>query len=107
MNKTDQNAIANARLDGLEEDLNLTGNQFNVAVSILYAGYTCLQIPSNLVMSSKKVRPSIWMSSWMMAWAVVSACTALVHNYTGLLIVRLLLGICEGTYSLMTTVEHF
>jgi len=44
MNKLDQNAIANARLDGLEKDLKLTGNQFNICVSILYVGYTLIQV---------------------------------------------------------------
>lgn len=43
MNKLDQNAIANARLDGFEADLGLVGNQFNVCVSVLYAGYTLIQ----------------------------------------------------------------
>lgn len=86
--KTDQNAIANARLDGLEDDLGLTGSQFNVAVSVLYAGYTLIQIPSNLLMSSKRVRPSLWMAGWTVAWAVVSACTAAVHNYPTLVLVR-------------------
>ena len=36
MNKLDQNAIANARLNRLEKDIGLTGNQFNVCVSVLY-----------------------------------------------------------------------
>ena len=44
MNKLDQNAIANARLDGFEKDLGLKGNQFNVCVSVLYAGYTLIQV---------------------------------------------------------------
>jgi hypothetical protein len=44
MNKLDQNAIANARLDGFEKDLGLVGNQFNVCVSVLYAGYTLIQV---------------------------------------------------------------
>ncbi len=70
MNKLDQNAIANARLDNFEKDLGLKGNQFNVCVSVLYAGYTLIQIPSNMLMSSKRVRPSIWMSGWMM-WVQV------------------------------------
>lgn len=84
MNKLDQNAIANARLDSFEKDLGLTGNQFNVLVSVLYvssssapasatlvttltcqAGYTLIQIPSNMLMSTKKVRPSLWMAGWM------------------------------------------
>jgi hypothetical protein len=46
MNKLDQNAIANARLDNFEKDLGLVGNQFNVCVSVLYAGYTLIQASS-------------------------------------------------------------
>ena len=37
-NYLDRNNIAQARLDDLEEDLGLVGNQFNVAVSILNVG---------------------------------------------------------------------
>lgn len=44
MNKLDQNAIANARLNHFEKDLGLTGNQFNICVSVLYAGYTLIQV---------------------------------------------------------------
>jgi hypothetical protein len=50
MNKLDQNAIANARLDSFEKDLGLVGNQFNVCVSVLYAGYTLIQ--ASLVITS-------------------------------------------------------
>jgi hypothetical protein len=34
----------------------------------------------------------------MMAWAVVSACTALTHNYTDLVLVRFFLGVAEAPY---------
>ncbi|KIR60522.1 MFS transporter [Cryptococcus bacillisporus CA1873] len=98
MNKLDQNAIANARLNHFEKDLGLTGNQFNICVSVLYAGYTLIQIPSNMIMATKKIRPSIWMSCWMMAWAVVSACTAAVHNFSGAFAVRFLLGFAEAPF---------
>lgn len=64
--RLDQNAIANARLNTFEKDLGLVGNQFNICVSVLYAGYTLIQIPSNVLMSTKRVRPSTWMASWMM-----------------------------------------
>lgn len=33
-----------------------------------------------------------------MAWAIVSALTAVVHNYTGLLLVRFFLGLTEAPY---------
>ena len=98
LNKTDQNAIANARLNGLEADLGLVGVEFNTCVSILYVGYTLLQVPSNLLMSAGKVRPSLWMSCWMMAWAVVSAATGAVQSYSGLFAVRFLLGFAEAPF---------
>ncbi|KAF9697963.1 hypothetical protein EKO04_003975 [Ascochyta lentis] len=59
LNRLDQNAIANARLNGLEKDLGLRGSQYNTCISILYVGYLFAQIPSNMLMSSKKVRPSL------------------------------------------------
>ena len=43
MNYLDRNNIAAARLAGLEEDLNLKGNQFQVTVSILFIGYLLMQ----------------------------------------------------------------
>lgn len=57
-----------------------------------------MQIPSNMLMSSKHVRPSIYMAVCMMAWAVVSACTALAKNYTDLVIVRFFLGLAEAPF---------
>lgn len=38
MSKIDRNAIANARLDGIEEDLGLVGTQYNTCISILFVG---------------------------------------------------------------------
>jgi MFS family permease len=60
--------------------------------------YLLMQIPSNMLMSSAKVRPSIYMSICMGCWAIVSACTAAVHNYKGLVLVRFFLGIAEAPY---------
>ncbi|KAI7299098.1 hypothetical protein KC315_g17769, partial [Hortaea werneckii] len=39
LNYLDRNAIALARLDDLEEDLNLTSTQYQTCVSILFVGY--------------------------------------------------------------------
>lgn len=36
--------IGNARLYNLEDDLNLTGNQFQVAVSILFVTYIIFEV---------------------------------------------------------------
>lgn len=57
-----------------------------------------MQIPSNMLMSSKYVRPSIYMGVCMMAWAIVSAMTALAKDYKGLVLVRFFLGITEAPF---------
>lgn len=43
LNYVDRNTIAQARLNGLEKDLGMTGNDFNVTVSILFVGYVLTQ----------------------------------------------------------------
>jgi len=98
LNKLDQNAIANARLNDLEKDLGLVGTQYNTCISILYVGYLFAQIPSNLILASGKVRPSLYMCICMMVWGCVAALTALVKNYTGLVLVRFFLGFVEAPF---------
>lgn len=76
----------------------MKGNQFNVAVSILFVGYLLMQVPSNMIMSKAHFKPSYYMAACMAVWAIVSACTAVVRNYHGLLLVRLFLGVTEAPY---------
>ncbi|EOD52489.1 putative pantothenate transporter liz1 protein [Neofusicoccum parvum UCRNP2] len=48
LNYLDRNNIAAARLAGLEDDLHLTGSQYQTAVSILFVGYVLMQGLPNL-----------------------------------------------------------
>jgi MFS family permease len=92
----DRNALPNARIQGIEKDLGLKGDQFNTAISVLFAGYIALQIPSNMLLT--RVRPSIYLPVCMALWGVVSACTALVHDFNGLVVTRFFLGFMEAPY---------
>ncbi|KFA60377.1 hypothetical protein S40285_08848 [Stachybotrys chlorohalonatus IBT 40285] len=96
LNYLDRNAIALARLNDLEEDLNLTGTQYQTCVSILFVGYILGQIPSNMLIT--RVRPSRYMGLMMMLWAVVSALTAVSKDFIGLLLTRFFLGLTEAPY---------
>lgn len=40
----DRNAIAQARLNGLEDDLGLEGSQYNTCISILFVGYAIISL---------------------------------------------------------------
>ncbi len=58
--------IGNARIQGLEHDLNMKGHDFNIALFVFFIPYILLEVPSNLVM--RKVKPSIWLSSLIFGW---------------------------------------
>ncbi|KAK1455706.1 hypothetical protein CMEL01_04466 [Colletotrichum melonis] len=95
-NYLDRNNIAQARLSSFEKDLNLTGNQFNVAVSILNIGYMLMQLPSNMLIT--RTRPGIYIPACTSLWSIVSAATAGAGNYTHLLVIRFFLGIAEAPF---------
>ncbi|OHX00003.1 major facilitator superfamily transporter [Colletotrichum incanum] len=85
-----------ARLNGLEKQLGLSSVEYSTCVSILFVGYILGQIPSNMILT--RVRPSWYMGGFMMAWAVVSALTAIVKDYKGLVLTRFFLGVVEAPY---------
>lgn len=74
----------------------MKGDQFNICISVLFAGYLALQIPSNLLLT--RVRPSIYLPTCMALWGIVSACTATVHDFKGLVICRFFLGFLEAPF---------
>lgn len=86
--------IGNARLYDMEEDLGLKGDQYQIAVSVLFITYILSELPSNLVI--QKFKPSRWLSFITFGWGVVATCTGLVQNYAGLLACRVILGALEG-----------
>lgn len=45
-----------------------------------------------------RIKPSWYMSGWMMAWAVVSTLMAVVKDYKGMLACRFVLGITEAPF---------
>ncbi|KAK7457335.1 hypothetical protein Landi51_01468 [Colletotrichum acutatum] len=90
----DRNALPQARLNTLEEDLGLKGVEYNTAISILFVGYLLMQVPSNMFLT--RTSPSIYMSTCMIGWAAISAATAGVKNHSGLVACRFFLGFVEA-----------
>ncbi|KAL7938605.1 major facilitator superfamily domain-containing protein [Trichoderma chlorosporum] len=86
--------IGNARLYGLEKDLHLTSQQFQVAVSILFVTYLLFELPSNLVL--KLFTPRWWLSFIAIAWGIIATLSGLVQSYWTLIACRLLLGAVEA-----------
>ncbi|CAH0056896.1 unnamed protein product [Clonostachys solani] len=86
--------IGNARLYGLEKDLKLVGNQYQIIVSILFATYISVELPSNWVI--KKIRPSRWIAFITVSWGLVATFSGFTQNFGGMLACRILLGAFEG-----------
>jgi MFS family permease len=80
--------IGNARLYGLEDDLGLTGDQYQLAVSILFVTYCLFEAPSNMII--KRLQPAYYIAGLCLAWGLVATFSAFVQNLAGLIACRLL-----------------
>lgn len=86
MSFLDRVNVGAAKLFGLEADLNLVGNQYNIASLIFFVSYVAFEVPSNLVL--KKLRPSIFIPCTMIVWAIFQIFMGIVTNYGQLLALR-------------------
>jgi len=90
----DRGNIGLAKLQGLTEELELTGNKFNVALTAFFITYCLFEVPSNLVL--KKFHPSRWLPGITVLWGVVMLSMGFVKTYEQLVGVRVCLGFAEG-----------
>ncbi|KKY16812.1 putative high-affinity nicotinic acid transporter [Phaeomoniella chlamydospora] len=56
--------------------------------------YCAFEVPSNIIL--KRLRPSIWLPTIMVAWGIVMTLMGLVKSYSGLLTARIFLGVAEA-----------
>ncbi|AOW02532.1 major facilitator superfamily domain-containing protein [Yarrowia lipolytica] len=94
MSFLDRGNIGNARIEGIIEDLNLTGTQFNWSITVFFFTYCVFEVPSNMLL--KHIRPSIYLPSIMVLWGIVMTLMGIVNNYAGLIACRVLLGVFEA-----------
>jgi hypothetical protein len=62
----DRTSIGNARIQGLEADLNMKGNDYNIALFIFFVPYIILDVPLNILM--KRLRPSLYLGGLVVSW---------------------------------------
>ena len=58
--------IGNARIEGLERDLRMTGNDYNIALQVFFVPYILLEAPSNIIL--KRLAPSTYLAFLMFMW---------------------------------------
>ncbi|KAI7904083.1 major facilitator superfamily domain-containing protein [Cokeromyces recurvatus] len=92
----DRANIGNATLAGLQTDLKMSSSELSTTISAFFITYIIFEIPSNIIL--KKVNAAKWLSFIMLVWGLATLLAAFVTNFTGLLIVRLILGAAESGY---------
>lgn len=90
----DRGNIGNAKLQGLTTQLHLTGNQYNIALTMYFIPYCIFECPANLVL--KKFRPSRWLPGITIIWGIVVVMMGIVKTYGQLVGVRICLGVAEA-----------
>ncbi|KZV73276.1 MFS general substrate transporter [Peniophora sp. CONT] len=92
----DQQNVTNAYVSGMQEDLDLRGNQLNYITTAWTCGYVIGQIPSNMLIT--RVRPSIWIPAMELLWSVLTMGLAGSNNFTTLVVIRFFVGLAESTF---------
>ncbi|OQE31551.1 hypothetical protein PENSTE_c001G00994 [Penicillium steckii] len=97
----DRSNIGNAKVAGMNDDLSLTGTQYNVALTVFFFPYAFLEIPSNMLL--KIIRPSLCIGVMMLAWGTVMTLMGIVQSFSGLAGARAALGTTEAGFFPVST----
>ena len=91
----DRGNIANAKIQGMDKELHLVGNDYSNAYWVFTLGYVVFGVPANLMF--KKVGPKS-LSAMMFCWGLTVLGQGLTKSYAGLVVCRLLEGVCEAGF---------
>jgi MFS family permease len=104
--------ISNARIQNMANDIDISGNHFNIALfvrpepevsgryallmvtQIYFIPYILLEVPSNIII--RKVRPSLYLGGLMFIWGIINMCMGFVQSFGALVGLRFLLGVFEA-----------
>jgi ACS family tartrate transporter-like MFS transporter len=94
-NYIDRTSVGFAGLT-MNKDLGLTATEFGWAAGVLFVGYCCFEIPSNLALHRFGARR--WLARIMITWGMAAASTAFVEGPNSFYIARFLLGVTEAGF---------
>ncbi|KAI1941776.1 hypothetical protein LOZ66_001257 [Ophidiomyces ophidiicola] len=101
LNLIDSGIISSAAVTSMIEDLSLQGNRFSIAIFIFTVASIIFQLPSTL--SIRFVGPRIWFSVTTVCFGLITLCSAFVHSWKQMIVLRVLLGISmSGIYPGLT-----
>ncbi|EIM88123.1 MFS general substrate transporter [Stereum hirsutum FP-91666 SS1] len=104
----DKGTLNFASIMGIQQDTKLHGQQYAWLTTCVYIAILCWEFPANRLIQRLPIAKLLAFN--ITAWGAVLACTAACHNFTGLVIVRTLLGIfecvCQPAFVFMSTMWY-
>ncbi|KAJ5106757.1 Major facilitator superfamily domain general substrate transporter [Penicillium angulare] len=92
----DRSNIGNAKIAGLEEDLNLSSSQYEWLLTSFYITYILFEW---MTLMYRLVPPHIYISICVCGWGLVASFQCLATSFEGLVVLRVLLGITEAAFA--------
>ncbi|KAI5894026.1 MFS general substrate transporter [Schizophyllum commune H4-8] len=104
----DKGTINFASIMGIVQDTHLVGQQYSWLTTCVYIAVLIWEFPTNRLIQRLPIAK--YLSFNIAAWGAVLACTAVCHNFTGLVIVRTLLGVfecvCQPAFVFLSTMWY-
>ena len=91
----DKSNASNAKLYGFLTDVGMSGQQFNLALTVLFFTYGLFEPVCNVAL--RRLGPKIWFPIAVTTWGLISTLTCVVKSYGGYIGIRLALGAAEAT----------
>jgi MFS family permease len=90
----DRSNVGNAKLEGLTDDIKMTGDQYLTGLTLFFIGYVIFEVPCNVVL--KLWRPELWLPTLAVIWGTVAALQGVIQNLPGFYLARFFLGVTEA-----------
>jgi len=95
VNYLDRSNFANAYVSGMQEDLAMHGDEFNIINTVFTVGYIIGMIPNNLMLL--KVQPKYWLTFCLLGWGLLTLGLYKVENYKQICVIRFFQAIFESS----------
>ena len=91
----DRSNIGNARIAGLETDLELSSSEYEWLLTAFYITYIAFEWMTLLY---RIVPPHIYISTCVFAWGTLASLQAVATSFASLVVLRVLLGVAEAAF---------
>ncbi|KEQ60578.1 MFS general substrate transporter [Aureobasidium melanogenum CBS 110374] len=96
MGYLDRINVGNARLAGMQDDLEMSDTMYSLGISAFYIGYIISQLPATVYLA--RGRPQIQMPVHVVIWSAITACMAAMTSGWSFILCRFLVGVAEGPF---------